>query len=122
MHLNSNEELDYNENEYPIKIKPLSGSCHKWNLIYKKVLLRKVIGILVRDPEEKMWKEKNWGCLFQIRDKSKMKGKKKKTQSSHLTTMFIYIFIFWKEKSYSLCLVKSNWAKSFSIPLRGSGD
>lgn len=53
MHLNSDEELDYNGNEYPVKIKPLSGSCHTWNLIYMKVLLRKVIGILVRDPEGK---------------------------------------------------------------------
>ena len=42
-----------------------------------------------------------------MRDKSKMKGKKK-PESSHLTIMFIYTFIFWKEKSYSLCLVKSN--------------
>lgn len=57
MHLNSDEELDYNENEYPVKIKPLSGSCHTWNLIYMKVLLRKVIGILVRDPEGKKWNE-----------------------------------------------------------------
>lgn len=67
MHLNGDEELDYNENEYPIKIKPLSGSCHKWNLIYKKVLLRKVIGILVRDPEEKMWKEELQDILKELR-------------------------------------------------------
>lgn len=51
MHLISDEELYYNENEYSIKIKWLSGSCHTWNLIFMKVLLRKVIGILVKDPE-----------------------------------------------------------------------
>lgn len=34
-------------------IKALSGSCHIWNLIFMKVLLRKVIGILVKDPEGK---------------------------------------------------------------------
>lgn len=78
MHLNSNEELDYNENEYPIKIKPLSGSCHKWNLIYKKVLLRKVIGILVRDPEEKMWKEKRRIEVVYSKWEIKVKWKEKK--------------------------------------------
>lgn len=53
MRLISDEELHYNENEYSIKIKALSGSCHTWNLIFMKVLLRKVIGILVKDPEGK---------------------------------------------------------------------
>ena len=47
----SNEELYYNTNEYSVKIKPLSGSCHTWYLIYIKVSLRKVTGILVKVPE-----------------------------------------------------------------------
>lgn len=53
MHLISDEELQYNENEYSVKIKPLSGSFHTWNLIFMKVLLRKVIGILAKDQEGK---------------------------------------------------------------------
>lgn len=61
MHLISDEELHYNESEYSMllsatqcySIKALSGSCHIWNLIFMKVLLRKVIGILVKDPEGK---------------------------------------------------------------------
>lgn len=53
MHLISDEELHYNENEDSIKIRPLSGSCHTWNLIFMKVLLRKVLRLLVKDPEGK---------------------------------------------------------------------
>lgn len=53
VHLISNEELYSNENEYSVKIKPLSGSCHTWDLIYMKVLLRKVIQILVEDSKKK---------------------------------------------------------------------
>lgn len=53
MHLNSDKELDYNENEYPIKMKPLSGSYHMQNWIYMKVLLREVVRLLVRDPKVK---------------------------------------------------------------------
>lgn len=57
VHLISDKKLYHNENGYSVKIKPLSGSCHMYNLIYMKVLLWRV-KYLVKDPEEEKYNEK----------------------------------------------------------------
>lgn len=63
MYLISDKESHSNENDYSVKIKPVSGSCHIWDLIYMKVLLRKGIGILVEDSEGEKYNEELQGYI-----------------------------------------------------------